>query len=95
MTTNTILVNFNIPNSLNNRFSSVCKIMGKTKTSIFIQVIEQFVISAPSQIERRNETMSRIDDSIRHQLAIEHDDDDDEEYSISFGIFDSNAIDED
>ena len=49
----TTLVNFNIPNNLKDRFDDVCRMSGRTRTSMLIELIASYVIDQSAVLEAR------------------------------------------
>jgi len=65
----TTLVNFNLPVELKERFDQVCRMSGRTRTSILIELVTGYVIDQSEVLEERR---SRLYLAGRQLNTIEH-----------------------
>lgn len=66
-----VLINFQIPVSMKERFDRYCEITGKSKTSVLQFLIEEHLISQVSDIEQKVNRLAMLDNQIvRHSRII-------------------------
>jgi hypothetical protein len=64
MTTDTTLINFNAPNSTRLRFDKVCQLVGRTRTSVLVELMNGYVLTKANEITVNNQKIKIIDDYI-------------------------------
>lgn len=55
------LINFKAPHSLLERFDTLCRLNGKTRTSVLLDLMTEYTIMQPRIIEARNLEFEEID----------------------------------
>ena len=61
MIENVTLTNFNVPTGIRDRFDRVCRISGRTRTSVLIEMMEDYIIHQGSVLKERSRRIRRID----------------------------------
>ncbi len=64
MTTDTTLINFNAPNSTRQRFDKVCQLVGRTRTSVLVELMNGYILTKANEITANNQKMKLIDGHI-------------------------------
>lgn len=67
MTTDTTLINFNAPNSTRLRFDKVCQLVGRTRTSVLVELMNGYILTKANEITANNQKIKIIDDHIECQ----------------------------
>jgi len=57
----TTLTNFNVPTSTRDRFDRVCRISGRTRTSVLIEMMEDYIIHQGSVLKDRSKRIRMVD----------------------------------
>ncbi len=66
-----VLINFQIPVSMKERFDKYCEITGKSKTSVLQFLIEEHLISQISELEQKVNKLTALDSQIiRHSKVM-------------------------
>jgi len=60
--TNKTLVNFLIEKPDKIRFDEICRLSGKTRTQVLVDLVRRYVIEAGLELDERFKEMGRIDD---------------------------------
>lgn len=60
--TNKVLVNFLIEKPDKIRFDEICRLSGKTRTQVLVDLVRRYVIEASLELDKRLKEMGRIDD---------------------------------
>lgn len=68
--TNTTLTNFNVPSRTRHRFDEVCHASGRTRTSILVELMEQFILKQGPALAERTMRFQQVDHSIRENRRI-------------------------
>ena len=53
MTPSTILTNFNVPSTTRSRFDQICQMSGRTRTSVLVELMEDYVLTKGPAISDR------------------------------------------
>lgn len=64
MTNDTTLINFNAPNSTRLRFDKVCQLVGRTRTSVLVELMNGYILTKGNEITATNHKMKIIDGHI-------------------------------
>lgn len=64
------LTNFNVPISVRQRFDEVCRASGRTRTSVLVELMENFVLLQGKVLEERAKRLEQVDHSIRESRRI-------------------------
>lgn len=59
--TNKVLVNFLIEKPDKIRFDEICRLSGKTRTQVLVDLVRRYVIEAGLELDERFKEMGRID----------------------------------
>lgn len=65
-----VLINFQIPISMKERFDRFCEITGKSKTSVLNCLVEDHLINQISKIEQTVNNLSALDSQIMRHSRI-------------------------
>lgn len=60
----TILTNFNVPFSIRQRFDDVCHASGRTRTSVLVELMDDYVLSQGKLLANRASELMRVEQSI-------------------------------
>lgn len=63
------LINFNVSDRLRSQFDAVCRASGRTRTSVLIELMADYVLSQGEALEARAEAMARIERVVREVWA--------------------------
>lgn len=55
------LTNFNAPVALRNRFDEVCRASGRTRTSVLVELMENYTLSQGKVLATRNAEIQQVD----------------------------------
>lgn len=62
--TNTTLTNFNVPLRTRKRFDEVCHASGRTRTSVLVELMEDFILNQGKVIAERTKRFEEVDHSL-------------------------------
>lgn len=65
-----VLINFQIPVSMKERFDNYCEITGKSKTSVLQFLIEEHLINQVSELEQKVDKLTALDGQITRHSKI-------------------------
>lgn len=68
--TQTTLTNFNVPSRTRKRFDEVCHASGRTRTSVLVELMEQFILNQGPVLAERAKRFQEVDHSIRENRRI-------------------------
>lgn len=68
--TQTTLTNFNVPSRTRQRFDEVCHASGRTRTSVLVELMEQFILNQGPVLAERAKRFQEVDHSIRENRRI-------------------------
>lgn len=68
--TNTTLTNFNVPLRTRKRFDEVCHASGRTRTSVLVELMEDFILKQGQVIAERTKRFQEVDHSLREDRRI-------------------------
>jgi hypothetical protein len=68
--THTTLTNFNVPLRTRKRFDEVCHASGRTRTSVLVELMEDFILKQGQVIAERTKRFQEVDHSIRENRRI-------------------------
>ena len=68
--TNTTLTNFNVPLRTRKRFDEVCHASGRTRTSVLVGLMEDFILNQGKVIAERTKRFQEVDHSLRENRRI-------------------------
>lgn len=60
-----ILTNFNVPFRIRKRFDEVCHASGRTRTSVLLELMEDFILEQGNILAERSKRFEEVDRSIR------------------------------
>lgn len=60
MTPNTILTNFNVPPNTRLSFDRLCQMVGRSRTSVLVELMEDFILNKGPGIRDKNGSLERI-----------------------------------
>lgn len=58
------LINFNVPESVRHRFDEVCRASGRTRTSVLVELMENYTLSQGKVLAVRNEEIEKVDQTL-------------------------------
>ena len=58
------LINFNVPMPTKTRFDSICQISGKTRTSVLVELMNDFILSQADLLTHRSRQFDLIDTAL-------------------------------
>lgn len=61
MITNSVPINFNVPMTIKTRFDGICHLSGKTRTSVLVDLMTNFILSQSELLNHRNRQFDLID----------------------------------
>lgn len=67
MTADTTLINFNAPNSTRLRFDKVCQLVGRTRTSVLVELMNGYILTKANEITANNHKIKMMDDHVGFQ----------------------------
>lgn len=56
-----LLTNFNVPYSIRKRFDEVCRASGRTRTSVLVELMEDYTLSQGRALAARHEEFEKVD----------------------------------
>ena len=59
-----ILINFNVPISTKTRFDAICQISARTRTSVLVELMNDFILSQADLLTRRSRQFDLIDTAL-------------------------------
>lgn len=66
----TTLTNFNVPLRTRQRFDEVCHASGRTRTSVLVELMEQFILNQGPILAERAKRFQEVDHSIHENRRI-------------------------
>lgn len=60
----TLLTNFNAPLQIRQRFDAICRVSGRTRTSVLVDLMESYVISQGDKLAERESRFDRVDQTL-------------------------------
>ena len=60
----TLLTNFNAPLHIRQRFDAICRVSGRTRTSVLVDLMESYVISQGDKLAERESRFDRVDQTL-------------------------------
>lgn len=57
----TILTNFNSPPDTRIRFDEICRLSGRTRTSVLVELMEEYVLLQGPALVMRNQELQQVD----------------------------------
>ncbi|MCW5725660.1 MAG: hypothetical protein KIS81_12000 [Maricaulaceae bacterium] len=67
---NRTLTNFNVPSRTRKRFDEVCHASGRTRTSVLVELMENFILQQGQVLAERAKRFKEVDHSIRENRRI-------------------------
>jgi len=64
MNNQSVLVNFNVPNSIKHRFDKVCQLTGRTRTSVLVELMNGYILSQSNHLNLLSDRLDRIDQAL-------------------------------
>lgn len=64
MNNQSVLVNFNVPNSIKHRFDKVCHLTGRTRTSVLVELMNGYILSQANHLNLLSDRLDRIDQAL-------------------------------
>lgn len=55
------LINFNVSTATKHRFDEICRVNGRTRTSVLVEMMEKYVLEQGQALAKRRYQMSAID----------------------------------
>lgn len=65
-----VLTNFIVSKDTRKRFDGTCRFIGRTRTSVLVELMEQFVIQKAPEIAKRNSEIEKADKVIQESNRI-------------------------
>ena len=59
------LLNFNVPNSTRSRFDGMCRLNGRTMTSVLVELMDEYVLGQTAEVSKRNQQLLEADRIVR------------------------------
>lgn len=56
-----ILINFNLPKPIKERFDYICQENGRTRTSVLVDMITEYLISEGKRLAEQQELINKVD----------------------------------
>jgi hypothetical protein len=66
------LINFNVPDPIRVRFDKVCQLSGRTRTSVLVELMKNYVTTKGAELKEENERYLLIDQAIRQRDEFDH-----------------------
>ena len=60
MTPEPVLTNFNVPSSTRSKFDQICQMTGRTRTSVLVELMEDYVLTKGPAIADRIKTIQSM-----------------------------------
>jgi hypothetical protein len=64
------LTNFNTPISLKRRFDDVCRASGRTRTSVLVELMENYTMAQGKVLATRNDELQKVDQTLEKSRRI-------------------------
>lgn len=64
MASDTVLTNFHVPRDIRNRFDDVCRLIGRTRTSVLVELMDGYIVSKGPEITSRYQAIANLDQSL-------------------------------
>ena len=92
MNQDTTLINFNVPNHIKFRFDKVCQLAGKTRTSVLVDLMNDYILTQGERLMIFSQRMDMIDQRLDFEFENLEDDTSDHDHPPRFfsGYDDSN-----
>jgi len=58
------LTNFIVPDHIKSRFDEVCRASGRTRTSVLVEMMENYTLSQGRVLADRNEELEKVDQTL-------------------------------
>ena len=71
MTNQLILTNFNVPPETRSRFDEICRISGRTRTSVLVELMNQYVLSRTPLLIQQVEDLKGLDRVLRETRRVQ------------------------
>lgn len=66
----TILMNFRVPSSVRKRFDTICKATGRTRTSVLVELMSNYVLQQGKQLVDRENELGELDERLQESLSL-------------------------
>lgn len=66
----TILMNFRVPSSVRKRFDTICKANGRTRTSVLVELMSNYVLQQGKQLVDRENELGELDKRLQESLGL-------------------------
>ncbi len=66
----TSLTNFNVPNSTRKRFDAICHASGRTRTSVLIELMTNYVLEEGKRLVERQKELGDLDMRFQESLGL-------------------------
>jgi hypothetical protein len=57
----TLLTNFNVPIPLRSRFDAICEAIGRTRTSVLVELMSDYIVHQSQYLAARNHQFKKVD----------------------------------
>ena len=64
MNPDTILTNFNVSQDIRDRFDDVCRLAGKTRTKVLVELMDGYIMSMGPELAKRYPAIASFDQSL-------------------------------
>ena len=58
------LINFNVPQGIRHRFDEVCRVSGRTRTSVLVELMESYVLTQGKVLADRHVEIRKVDQTL-------------------------------
>jgi hypothetical protein len=65
----TLLTNFNVPIPLRSRFDAICQASGRTRTSVLVELMTDYILRQSQQLAARNHRFQIVDQMLGDNMA--------------------------
>lgn len=67
---NKTLTNFIVSNHIKSRFDEICRVSGRTRTSVLVELMEKYTLSQGKALATRNEEFLNVDQELERSRRI-------------------------
>lgn len=64
------LTNFNVPIDTRNRFDAICHASGRTRTSVLVELMKEYVLEEGKRLIERQKELGELDARIQESLVL-------------------------
>jgi hypothetical protein len=66
----TLLTNFNVPIPLRSRFDAICEAIGRSRTSVLVELMSDYIVHQSQHLAARNHQFKKIDELLGENTVL-------------------------